>query len=123
MIHLQAAKVLNSHAQVWNMLGRCQVSSGDVTDGIRSYQRSLRIQDSSREAWFNLAQANKEVGLLCSVTAGLAVGCSSPVWACLQRLLTSCCSCCPGGAAAPWVRWVFRGPLCSYLLPQFALTT
>ena len=63
MLRLQAAKVLNSNAQVWNMLGRCQVSSGDVTDGIRSYERSLRIQDSSREVWFNLAQANKEVGL------------------------------------------------------------
>ena len=63
MLHLQAAKVLNNSAQVWNMLGRCQVSSGDVTDGIHSYQRSLRIQDSSREAWFNLAQANKEVRL------------------------------------------------------------
>ena len=63
VLRLQAAQVLNSNAQVWNMLGRCQVSSGDVTDGIHSYQRSLHIQDSSREAWFNLAQASKEVGL------------------------------------------------------------
>lgn len=111
------------------MLGRCQVSSGDVTDGIRSYQRSLRIQDSSREAWFNLAQANKEVGLcrhgvllllcklaswvclLCSAAAGLVVGCSSAVLACWQRLLTSCCGCCSGAAAAPHVSWVTRGLL------------
>ena len=76
MIRLQAAKVLNSHAQVWNMLGRCQVSSGDVTDGICSYQRSLRIQDGSREAWFNLAQANKEVGLLCWAGGGLQKSCA-----------------------------------------------
>lgn len=69
-----AAKVLNNNAQVWNMLGRCQVSSGDVTDGIRSYQRSLRIQDSSREAWFNLAQANKEIGNLAEAEAAFSRG-------------------------------------------------
>eukprot|EP00891_Asterochloris_glomerata_P001301 jgi/Astpho2/1301/fgenesh1_pg.00024_%23_11_t len=71
---LEAAKVLNNNAQVWNMLGRCQVSSGDVTDGIRSYQRSLRIQDSSREAWFNLAQANKEIGNLAEAEAAFSRG-------------------------------------------------
>jgi hypothetical protein len=47
--------------QAWNFLGLCQVSMGDIRPGASCYERVLRVDPNSLEAWMHLAQARKEV--------------------------------------------------------------
>lgn len=46
--------------QVWNLLGVCRTSMGDIGGGVAAYQRAIALAPDFREAWLNLAQARKE---------------------------------------------------------------
>lgn len=63
---VQAVKYQPKNLQAWNLLGLCQTSMGDIQDGIRAYQRAIDLQPHHKEAWVNMAQARKEVGLDCA---------------------------------------------------------
>lgn len=43
-----------------NMLGLCYTSQGDLQEGIKAYERALRLDPVLKDAWSNLATAHKE---------------------------------------------------------------
>ena len=43
-----------------NMLGLCYTSQGDLQQGIKAYERALRLDPGLKDAWSNLATAHKE---------------------------------------------------------------
>lgn len=45
------------------MLGLCHTSQGDLQDGIKAYEKALRLDPGLKDAWSNLATAHKEVRL------------------------------------------------------------
>ena len=58
---MQAATRLDPrNAAAINMLGLCYTSQGDLQDGIRAYERALRLDPGLKDAWSNLATAHKE---------------------------------------------------------------
>ena len=50
--------------QVWNLLGLCRTSMGDIQGGVAAYKRAIALAPDFREAWLNLAQARKEARYL-----------------------------------------------------------
>lgn len=59
---VQAATRLDPrNVQAINMLGLCYVSRGDLQDGIKAYEKALRLDPALKDAWSNLATAHKEV--------------------------------------------------------------
>jgi tetratricopeptide (TPR) repeat protein len=58
---MQAATRLDPrNAAAINMLGLCYTSQGDLQDGIKAYERALRLDPGLKDAWSNLATAHKE---------------------------------------------------------------
>ncbi len=55
--------------QVWNLLGLCRTSMGDIGGGVAAYQRAIALAPDFREAWLNLAQARKEARAPCGSCA------------------------------------------------------
>ena len=60
---VQSVAIQPKNAQAWNQLGLCQISSGDLVEGIVSYKKALKLNPHHKETWLNLGQAHKEVSL------------------------------------------------------------
>ncbi|KAK9817859.1 hypothetical protein WJX72_003273 [[Myrmecia] bisecta] len=53
-----------TNAAAWNLLGLCRTSQGDIPAGLQAYEQAIKLNPKHREAWINMAQAKKEVGLV-----------------------------------------------------------
>ena len=58
-----ATQLDGSSATAWNQLGLCRTGMGDISDGVAAYRRAIALQPRMLDAWFNMAQAYKEVRL------------------------------------------------------------
>lgn len=62
---LEASVRLDSKSvSAWNHLGLCRTGLGDIEAGCEAYRRAITLDEKHLEAWFNMAQAHKEVGAL-----------------------------------------------------------
>lgn len=57
-----AVRVDDTSAASWNQLGMARTGLGNIEDGCKAYRKALSLDPKNVEAWFNLAQARKEVG-------------------------------------------------------------
>lgn len=66
-LHRSAVEVLEKSlglnaksAQASNMLGLCQISLGDIAEGLEAYNKTIRLDRRFKDAYFNKCQALKE---------------------------------------------------------------
>jgi tetratricopeptide (TPR) repeat protein len=58
----EAVKLDPENHQMWNVLGLCATSQGDIRDGVAAYERAVALKPDLKEGFLNMAQALKEEG-------------------------------------------------------------
>ncbi len=41
---------------MWNVMGLCSTSQGDIRDGVAAYERAVQLKPDLKECWLNMAQ-------------------------------------------------------------------
>ena len=60
-----SVKLDDKNASAWNQLGLCHTGLGDIEQGCAAYRRAIALDAKMLDAWFDMAQACKEVRLPC----------------------------------------------------------
>lgn len=48
--------------QMWNILGLCATSQGNIRQGVAAYEQAVKLKPELKEAWLNMAQVRGERG-------------------------------------------------------------
>ncbi|KAG1678967.1 hypothetical protein FOA52_013030 [Chlamydomonas sp. UWO 241] len=57
-----AVKLDPENHQMWNVMGLCATSQGDIGDGVAAYERAVALKPDLKEGFLNMAQTLKEEG-------------------------------------------------------------
>lgn len=65
------------NAQAMNMLGLCLISLGEIQEGLEAYDKTIKLDHTHKDVYFNKCQALKEVipGPLLHIRSSLGRSC------------------------------------------------